>query len=124
MNIDDDRKGMLNFGVHCSQSMSFLCFIELPSDSFDEALIGQLVDSYIEEIGHENVAHVITGVFVYKLYWQTRLLQRDTLYFGLLVLQVCIDTMFEGIGYIPLVKSTIRKARSLVVIYGQKNCWT
>lgn len=51
---------MLNFAVHCSQGVSFLRSIELPSDSYDDAFICQLVDSCIEEIGRENVLQVIT----------------------------------------------------------------
>jgi len=60
--VDSDGNRMLNLAVHCSLGVCFLRSIQLPSGSCGQALLLQLVDSCIEEVGEKNVVQVITNI--------------------------------------------------------------
>lgn len=116
LRVDDDGRRMLNLAVHCSQGVSFLRSIELPSDIYDEALTCRLVDSCIEEVGEKNVVQVVTN-----LYSDTIVAKRPNIFWTHCAAS-CIDLMLEDIGHIPSIKRTIAKARSLTAfLYGQSD---
>ncbi|RLN19311.1 hypothetical protein C2845_PM02G17820 [Panicum miliaceum] len=104
LNMGYDGRRLLNLAVHCSQGVSFLRSIELPSGKYDEAFTCQLVDSCIEEVGEKNVVQIITNTNSEMV-----VAKRPNLFWTHCAVS-CIGMMLEDIGHIPLIKRTIAKA--------------
>ena len=114
----DNECFILNLAVHCSQGLSFLRSIRLPSDRDNESIVFELVDSCIEEIGENSVVQVITEINPTMKSAKMLTKKRPNIFWTHCAAD-CIDSMFEDIGNIPLVRKTIAKARLLTAfIYG------
>jgi len=100
--------------------VSFLRSIRLPSDiNKDESYVFELVDSCIEEIGEKSVVQVITDINPTMKSAKMLTEKRPNIFWTHCAAD-CIDSMFEDIGNIPLVRKTIVKARLLTAfIYGR-----
>lgn len=115
----DNESFTLNLAVHCSQGVSFLRSIRLPSDRDDESYVFELVDSCIEEIGENGVVQVITDINP-KMKSARMLTEKRPNIFWTHCAADCIDSMLQDIGNIGLVRKTIAKARLLTAfIYGR-----
>jgi hypothetical protein len=111
---------MLSLAVDCSHGVSFLCAIELPSDSYNKAFVCQLVDSCIEEVGEKNVVQVIADIPLEMA--AAKMSRKRPNIFWTPCAARSIDMMLEDIGQICLIKETVAKARSLTAfIYAQTN---
>ncbi|CAL4932689.1 unnamed protein product [Urochloa decumbens] len=116
---DANGTPMLNLAVHCSQGVSFLRSILLPSDSKSDAYVFQLVDSCVEEVGEKNVVQVVTNINSQLKEAKMFTAKRPNMFWTKCAAS-CVDLILEDIGHIPLIKKTITKARSLTAfIYGQ-----
>jgi hypothetical protein len=117
--FDASGRPMLNLAVHCSQGVSFLRSILLPSDGKSEAYVFKLVDSCIEEVGEKNVVHVVTNINSQQREAKMLTAKRPNIFWTNCAAS-CVDLILEDIGQIPLIKNTIMKAKSLTAfIYGQ-----
>ena len=115
----DNECFILNLAVHCSQGVSFLRSIRLPSDRDNESYVFELVDYCIEEIGENSVVQVITEINPTMKSAKMLTKKRPNIFWTHCAAD-CIDSMFEDIGNIPLVRKTIVKARLLTAfIYGR-----
>lgn len=115
LEMDDEGRSMLNLAVHCLQGVSFLRSVLLSSDIYDEAFLCQLVDSCIEEVGEKNAVQVITNTHSTEM----MVAKRPNIFWTYCAAN-SIDAILEDIGHIPLIKTTIAKARALTAfIYGE-----
>jgi hypothetical protein len=110
--FDASGRPMLNLAVHCSQGVSFLRSILLPSDGKSEAYVFKLVDSCIEEVGEKNVVHVVTNINSQQREAKMLTAKRPNIFWTKCAAS-CVDLILEDIGQIPLIKNTIMKAKSL-----------
>ncbi|CAN6294012.1 unnamed protein product [Urochloa humidicola] len=118
-NLDSDGNRILNLAVDCSLGVSFLRSVQLPSDSCDQTLVFQLIDSCIEEVGEKNVVQIVTDIHSAMKSAKMLTAKRPNIFWTHCAAS-CIDMMLEEIGHIPLIKQTIAKAKSLTAfIYGQ-----
>ncbi|KAJ1256046.1 hypothetical protein BS78_K094500 [Paspalum vaginatum] len=119
--FDDNNRRMLNLAVHCSQGVSFIRSIELPSEYYDQSLVCQLVDSCIEEVGERNVVQVVGNITMGRFTPEMLTAKWPNLFWTHSAAS-SIRMMLEDIVHIRLIKKTIAKARSLTAfIYGQTN---
>ncbi|CAL4924245.1 unnamed protein product [Urochloa decumbens] len=114
---DLNQRCLLNFAVHCSQGVSFLHYISLPS--YDDKYVFRLVDFCIEEVGEKNVVQVVTNMDSETTVAKMLTAKRPYIFWTHCA-AYCVVLMLEDIVRIPLIKSTIAKARSLTAfIYGR-----
>jgi hypothetical protein len=110
-----DRKGrsLLNFLVHCPRGTMFIKSIDASAHVKDAALLCELMDAFIHEIGVHNVVQIITDNAANYVAAGRLLMERNRSLFWTPCAAHCIDLMLEDMGKTSFIKEVIDQARSI-----------
>jgi hypothetical protein len=95
-----NRKGrsLLNFLVHCPRGTMFIKSIDASAHVKDAALLCELMDAFIQEIGVHNVVQIITDNAANYVAAGRFLMERNRSLFWTPCAAHCIDLMLEDMG--------------------------
>jgi hypothetical protein len=95
-----DRKGrtLPNFLVHCPRGTMFIKSIDASAHVKDAALLCELMDAFIQEIGMHNVVQIITDNAANYVVVVRLLMERNLSLFWIPCVAHCIDLMLEDMG--------------------------
>ena len=79
----------------------------------DAALLCELMEGFIQDIGVHNVVQIITDNATNYVETGKMLMERHSTLFWTLCVAHCIDLMLEDMGKIPFIKEVIDQARSI-----------
>ena len=110
-----DRKGrtLLNFLVHCPKGTMFIKSVDASAHIKDAAMICELLDGFIREIGVQNVVQVITDNAANYVAAGKMLMERHRTLFWTPCAAHCIDLLLEDMGKLSFMKEVIDMARSV-----------
>jgi hypothetical protein len=109
----NDRKGrsLLNFLVHYPRGTMFIKLVDASTDVKDVALLCELMDAFIQEIGLHNVVQIITNNAANYVAAGRLLMERYRSLFWTPCTAHCIDLMLEDMGKTSFIKEVIDQAR-------------
>ena len=110
-----DKKGrtLLNFLVHCPRGIMFIKSVDASAQVKDAALLCQLLDEFIQEIGPQHVVQVVTDNAANYVAAGRMLMDRHPTLFWTPCAAHCIDLILEDMGKIQFIKDVIHSARSI-----------
>jgi hypothetical protein len=110
-----DRKGrsLLNFLVHCPRGIMFIKSIDASAHVKDAALLCEVMDVFIQEIGVHNVVQIITDNAANYVVVGRLLMERNRSLFWTPWAAHCIDLMLENMGKTSFIKEVIDQAGSV-----------
>ncbi|CAN1239863.1 hypothetical protein LINGRAPRIM_LOCUS2509 [Linum grandiflorum] len=116
---DMKRRSIMNIVTHCAVGTSFIKSKETSDISHTSQVIFELVDSAIEEIGANNVVHVVTDNSSNNMAAKSLLLEKRPNIFWSSCATHTINLMLQGIGNLPRFKKIIDQAKAFTIfIYG------
>ena len=108
-------RGVMNLVVHSAHGVVFLNSVDCSAVKKDGKYIFELVDRCIEEVGEKHVVQVVTDNASVNQAASTLLkAKRPTIFWNGCAAH-SIDLMFEDIGKLKTVDSTITQARAVTV---------
>jgi hypothetical protein len=110
-----DRKGrsLLNFLVHCPRGTMFIKSVDASAHVKDAALLCELMDVFIQEIGLHNVVQIITDNAANYVVSSRLLMERYHSLFWTPCIPHCIDLMLKDMGKTSFIKEVIDQTRSI-----------
>jgi hypothetical protein len=110
-----DGKGrtLLNFLVHCPRGTMFMKSVDASAHVKDAALLCDLLDGFIQEVGLQHVVQVITENAANYVVVGRMLMSRYPTLFSTPYVAHCLDLMLEDMGKIDWIKDDIDSARSI-----------
>ena len=99
--IDDKGRTLINFLVHCPRGTMFIKSVVASAHVKDAALLCELMDGFIQDIGVHNVVQVITDNATNYVAAGRMLMDRYPSLFWTPCAAHCIDLMLEDMGKIP-----------------------
>jgi len=110
-----DGKGrtLLNFLVHCPRGTMFLKSVDASAQVKDAALLCDLLDGFIQEIGPQHVVQVITDNAANYVAAGRMLMSRYPTLFWTPCAAHCLDLMLEDMGKIDWIKDAIDSAKGV-----------
>ncbi|KAF8392528.1 hypothetical protein HHK36_022871 [Tetracentron sinense] len=110
---DRRNRTLINFLVNSPSGTLFLESVDASSYAKTGEKLFELLDSYVEKVGEQNVVQVITdNASPYVLAGKLLMEKRCHLYWTPCAAH-CVDLMVEDIGELPRVKGLLEKAISL-----------
>ena len=106
-------RSLLNFLVHCPRGTMFIKSIDASAHVKDAALLCELMDAFIHEIGVHNVVQIITDNAANYVAAGRLLMERNRSLFWTPCAAHCIDLMLEDMGKTSFIKEVIDQARSV-----------
>ena len=111
--IDTKDRTLINFLVHCPRGIMFIKLVDASSHVKDAALLCELLDAFIEEIGLEHVVQIITDNAANYVAVDIMLMERHPSLFWTPCAAHCIDLMLEDMGKILFIKEVVDHAKSI-----------
>ena len=111
--LDGKGRTLINFLVHCHRGTMFIKSIDASAYVKDAALLSELMDGFIQDIGVHNIVQIITNNAANYVVAGKMLMKRDSTLFWTPCATHCIDLMSKDIGKIPFIKEVIDQARSI-----------
>jgi hypothetical protein len=111
-----DGKGrtLLNFLVHCPRETMFLKSVDASAHVKDAALLCDLLDGFIQEVGPQHVVQVITdNAANYVAAGRMLMSQGYPTLFWTPCAAHCLDLMLEDMGKLDWISETIDSRRSI-----------
>ena len=110
-----DAKGrtLINFLVQCPKGTMFIKSVDASAQVKEAALLCELLDGVLQEIGVDNVVQIITDNAANYVAAGRLLMERHPSLFWSPCAAHCIDLMLEDVGKIPFIKEVVDQARSI-----------
>lgn len=109
---DRKQRTLVNFLVNSSRGTMFMKSIDASSMIKTGDKIFELLDSWVEEVGEDNVQVITDNHSSYVMAGRLLEMKRPHLFWTPCAAH-CIDLMLEDIGKLPHVKKTIERAISI-----------
>ena len=107
------KKPIINFMVYCDRQMVFHSSVDTTGQTKTAEYIFRLMDGAVEEVGEEQVVHVVTDNEPnFKAAGQMLMQKRQHLFWSPCAAH-CIDLMLEDIGKMSHIKKTIEEGRMI-----------
>ena len=110
---DGKGRSLINFLVHCPRGTMFVKSVDASAHVKDAALLCELMDGFIQDIGAHNVVQVISDNAANYVAAGRMLMDRYPSLFWTPCAAHCIDLMLEDMGKIPFIKVVIDQARAI-----------
>lgn len=104
---------LLNFLVHCPKGTMLIKSVDASAHIKDAAMICELLDGFIREIGVQNAMQVITNNVAKYVSTGKMLMERHKTLFSTPCAAHCLDLLLEDMGKLSFIKEVINMARSV-----------
>ena len=107
------KKLIINFMIYCDRNMIYHTSVDTTNISKTADYIFSLMDKVVDEVGEENVVHVVTdNEASFKAAGKMLMDKRKHLFWSPCAAH-CIDLMLEDIGHMKAIKETIDDAKTI-----------